>query len=283
MSVCLEQNRDPASILVAVPSKNLGQVEIFQLPSEARLHIVPASSVIAARPSMTMALRLIHLQDGALALLSADEGGFAHVQVLSLETSAWTTIYSNKAHSQPALGLNLAQSLDCFFTSAADAVVVRHPFPRKASDKLSAEDRKIMRTGHSGQQALEVRDDDKIFGTAGWDSRVRIYSTKTLTELAVLKWHKEACYSMAFAKVFQEQHADLQLLRTSKTENTGDEGSKAHVNEGDDSFVATTEEIVLQSSQSSLTIKQRREQKARNTHWVAAGSKDGKISLWDIF
>jgi len=30
-------------------------------------------------------------------------------------------------------------------------------------------------------------------------------------------------------------------------------------------------------------IQQQRSQKAQLTHWLAAGSKDGKITLWDIY
>jgi ASTRA-associated protein 1 len=278
MSLCLEKDKDLSSVLIAVPSKNLGQVEIIQLPSEARLHTVPAPPVVSTRPSMIMALRLTHLLDGALAVLSADEGGFVHVQTLTPQMSSWATIYSNKAHSQPALGLHLARSLGCFFTSAADAVIVKHPFPRKVSDKLSEGDTTLIRTGHSGQQALEVRDDDRLFGTAGWDSKVRIYSTKTMNELAVLKWHKEACYSIAFAKLSDGQDTGLQQTETTKSENQTDQSENS-----ENSNITTNEEIVLRNSQRSLTVKQRRERVAKSTHWVAAGSKDGKISLWDIF
>merc|ERR1712000_759487 len=50
---------------------------------------------------------------------------------------------------------------------------------------------KVNATKHAGQQGLTVRS----------DGRMRVYSTKTLKELAVLKWHKEGCYSVALADV----------------------------------------------------------------------------------
>jgi hypothetical protein len=34
---------------------------------------------------------------------------------------------------------------------------------------------------------------------------------------------------------------------------------------------------------SLAAIKEQRSRKAQLTHWIAAGSKDGKISLWDIY
>jgi hypothetical protein len=32
-----------------------------------------------------------------------------------------------------------------------------------------------------------------------------------------------------------------------------------------------------------MTVREEREQKAKTTHWLAVGSKDGKVSLWDIY
>lgn len=32
-----------------------------------------------------------------------------------------------------------------------------------------------------------------------------------------------------------------------------------------------------------LSVQQQRDEKARMTHWLAAGSKDGKVSLWDVY
>jgi hypothetical protein len=99
-----------------------------------------------------------------------------------------------------------------------------------------------------------------------------------MSELAVLKWHKEACYSITFAKISDGQDTGLQQTETTKSENQTDQSENS-----ENSNITTNEEIVLRNSLSSLTVKQRRERIAKSTHWVAAGSKDGKISLWDIF
>ena len=121
---------------------------------------------------------------------------------------------------------------------------------------------KVAQTKHSGQQSLRVRSDGKILATAGWDSRVRVYSTKTLNELAVLKWHKEGCYAVAFAEIDPPpslRSDDGQLLATGN------------------------EMVVAQNGLAAKTVQQERHEKARLTHWLAAGSKDGKVSLWDIY
>jgi hypothetical protein len=68
-----------------------------------------------------------------------------------------------------------------------------------------------------------VRSDGRILATGGWDTRIRIYSAKTLKEVAVLKWHKEGVYAVDFAKVLEAN--DL------KREEHGQEGRAGQVAE----------------------------------------------------
>lgn len=148
-------------------------------------------------------------------------------------------------------------------TSAADAIVAKHPLPSsKGVWNTELKPIKISHTKHSGQQGLRYRSDGKVFATAGWDAHIRVYSGKTMKELAVLKWHKVGCYATAFAAI-QAAAGD------------GMPGK-------DDEKTETTTEIVAQSSAVS-TVQQRRDEKAQTAHWLAAGAKDGKVSLWDIY
>ncbi|CAN9223441.1 unnamed protein product [Alternaria alternata] len=94
-------------------------------------------------------------------------------------------------------------------------------------------------TKHAGQQSLRIRSDGRLFVTGGWDSRIRIYSTKTLKEVAVLKWHKEGVYSTAFAEILTPEEAG-------------------------------------HSSKAVNKRQMERDEQTRLKHWVAAGAKDGK-------
>lgn len=153
-------------------------------------------------------------------------------------------------------------SRDSYFTSSADAIIATHPLGPWNSTLSDSKPLKVVQTKHSGQQGLRVRSDGKILATAGWDSRVRVYSTKTLKELAVLKWHKEGCYAVAFAEI------DPALSPASE----------------DGQSPATGDELVMaQKTVAVKTVQQERKEKAQMTHWLAAGSKDGKVSLWDIY
>ena len=197
-----------------------------------------------------MALALNHLQDD-LQVIAGYESGYTCVWHRASNDSDWNCGYVDKTHIQPILSLDVAKKNSTYFTSAADAMIVGHPM--YADDPPAAA--KVIQTRHSGQQALTVRSDGKLFATAGWDGRIRVYSVKTMRELAVLKWHKEGCYALAFADL------DVRLIEEASS---------------NDSDVRVT-------LASPLTVEQRRNMKAQTTHWLAAGAKDGKVSLWDIY
>ena len=152
---------------------------------------------------------------------------------------------------------------DHYITSSADANIAKHPLPSdKSIFKPNFKPTKVVATKHSGQQGLSYRSDGKIFATAGWDTALRIYSGKTLKEVAVLKWHKEGCYSTAFAAV-EASH------------NSATQNEPPTVGQGD----VHSAHIATKTS----NVQEKRDETARSTHWLAAGSKDGKVSLWNIY
>ena len=117
---------------------------------------------------------------------------------------------------------------------------------------------KIANTKHAGQQSLRMRSDGRLLVTGGWDSRVRIYSTKTLKEVAVLKWHKEGVYAVDFGEVLQEDDLD------------------GHIQPGEQSEIAKRETGLSR-------LQRQREKRMQLKHFVVAGAKDGKVSLWEVF
>ena len=128
---------------------------------------------------------------------------------------------------------------------------------------------KIVNTKHAGQQSLKVRSDGRILVTGGWDSRIRIYSTKTLKEVAVLKWHNEGVYAAAFGEVLDDALVDL----------SSETGEGAQSGEGRQASVLAPGARI-----SSLNkLKKQREEQLQRKHWVAAGAKDGKVSIWEVF
>ncbi|RTE77107.1 hypothetical protein BHE90_008418 [Fusarium euwallaceae] len=303
---------DAASeILVAVPNTLASDaIDIYALPSQMRVHTLKAKD----KTGMAMCLALLHHND-ALTLIAAFENGYTTVQRLESD-GQWTTTYHSQAHSQPVLSLSVYQ--DYFITSSADSIVAKHPIPSdlffpientepqnstervveiieeepkapksllsavlKSSTSQSSKPTpprkgvpwkdplKTINTKHSGQQSLSIRSDGKIFATAGWDSKVRVYSAKTMKELAVLKWHQVGCYAVAFADV---------TISNAAKENEMQEPNESESQ--DQSIVSRRTGSLIGTG---LSVKDQRIATARKTHWIAAGAKDGKISLWDIY
>ncbi|KAI0173270.1 WD40 repeat-like protein [Hypoxylon sp. FL1284] len=297
-------------LLIAVPNTlDTEAVDIFQLPSQNRQYTVSLGSK-AEKKGMAMSLDLFWLQ-GNLALVAAYESGLVIVARLG-RNETWDVLYTAKVHGQPVLSLDVSPQKDFLLTSGADAVIAKHPIPTPAaslegpqhprqtdnssatapslsllSAALSSETKhttssrqpnpvvetqplKTINTKHSGQQSLRIRSDGKIFATAGWDSKVRVYSAKTMTELAVLKWHEVGCYAIAFAAVTGEQASYPINTSLANAEARSDARSEN----------AST---VAVPKLGQLSVKDRRIKTAKEAHWLAAGSKDGKISLWDIY
>jgi WD40 repeat protein len=156
------------------------------------------------------------------------------------------------------------------------------PQPRRGNSsniQVETQPQKVIHTKHSGQQDLKIRSDGKVFATAGWDSKVRVYSTKTMNEVAVLKWHPVGCYATAFADIDPPPAGGGQGQETAQTGETDSSTPKDGVEQaqGSEAAVAAGSKLVR------TTLRDKRVEQALMTHWLAAGSKDGKVSLWDIF
>lgn len=138
------------------------------------------------------------------------------------------------------------------------------PVPLKKAE-IKTQPAKVIDTKHSGQQGLRIRSDGRVFATAGWDSKTRVYSTKSMREVAVLKWHAVGCFSVAFADItLHESRHDVDTQTKSADEDA-----------------ASTATVVPRLLK--MTVKERRVKQAADAHWLATGSKDGKVSLWDVF
>jgi len=251
------------AILVATPAATEGVTIVHELPTEKPMHIVPPAQT--QKTGMVMALRILFLNE-ALHVIVGYESGLTSVQKLKPNTeNMWELVSFCTPHTQPILSLDFISDAGLYFTSGADAIVAMASLsPTKNNIPL-----RTNATKHSGQQGLTVRSDGRIFATAGWDGRMRVYSTKSLEELAILKWHKEGCYAVAFADMTADNEPqDLWLLAQ---HGTGKDDEKGW-NIGD----------ALRGKQVN-TVRQQRESKTRDTRWLAAGSKDGKVSLWNVF
>ena len=282
-----QQRSDRSCILLAVPNAlDSGGIDIFHLPAERRITTIPSDPSI--QTGMVMAVNIFLSSLGDVYVISAFEDGHVMVSVkkgpveignTTSKSWEWERLYISRPHTQPVLSIDVSPARDYFLSSAADALIVKHPIVGPNPDggipvvnKKEDMPLKTVHTKHSGQQGLRMRKDGRIYATAGWDSRVRVYSSKTMKELAVLKWHHQGCYSVSFG--------DLDLTDSTLSDKT-QEPSSDKSKERDS---ATHQAQITQSEDRSLQgIRRQRDYKIQHTHWLAVGSKDGKISLWDIY
>lgn len=140
--------------------------------------------------------------------------------------------------------------------SSAPPQPLANPIPPPQTPVVLQPPHKLTDTKHAGQQSLHIRSDARLLATGGWDTKIRIYSTKTLKEVAVLKWHKEGVYAVAFSEILQPDDIGTQSVG----------GSEVAVRE------------------TGLgRLQRQREEAMQLRHWLVAGAKDGKVSLWEVF
>ncbi|KAK3065659.1 Astra associated protein 1 Asa1, partial [Teratosphaeriaceae sp. CCFEE 6253] len=163
-------------ILVAVPGLHDGHINVNVLPSEDRIATITDPKSI--QTGMVMAIGL-HFQNNKLHVMAGYESGYVCVFTKNNTTGQWQASYTAKAHTQPVLSLDLSTPSGHFYSSSADDIIARHSLLQHENAEP-----KIVHTKHAGQQSLVVRADGRIFATAGWDGRIRVYSAKTMKELA---------------------------------------------------------------------------------------------------
>ena len=95
----------------------------------------------------------------------------------------------------------------------------------------------------------------------------------------MLKWGTGVgCYASAFAEVGPPRCGKVVV-------EEGDEeaGVEASTSNATSTSIAIAPPAVGQSSGVLSSVQHRRDEKARSTHWLAIGAKDGKVALWDIY
>ncbi|TGZ84836.1 WD40 repeat-like protein, partial [Ascodesmis nigricans] len=285
-------------LLLALPSAaDSESIDIMTIPSSRRLYrsikpplsSLPPLAASSANPErktgMAMCLSLHHFRTHShpapehLLLIAGYESGelVVYTTLLSRETldagvqlagDNWTVVYTARPHSQPVLSLasTIENGVLKVYTTSADSLLSRNEIPLsglavKQPERLNGKE-VVSDTRHLGQQSVMLRSDGKLLTAAGWDGRVRVYAAKgKMRELAVLKWHEKGCYAAAFASV--------------------DEAIEDQ--EGVD-MVADAKEMILRGSGVKVESRElARERRETRRHWVAAGDKDGKVSLWEVY
>jgi len=181
------------NVLLAAPYQNTSQFGIWDTrdPAKPIRNIDPSKE--NNKLGMCMHLKLMKFGTKCAVVSSYEDGGIYFWDILTTKL-----LMSNKLHTQPALCLSVNKESNRGLSGSADNNIVAFSFNY---DTLSLKIDAKLPLQKPGIAAIKFRDDEKIFASAGWDHRIRIFDAKKLKPLAILKYHTAAVNDIAFSNV----------------------------------------------------------------------------------
>ncbi|KAF8943155.1 ASTRA complex subunit [Haplosporangium gracile] len=207
-------------------------------------------------------------------------------------------VWSTKYHREPVLAVDVSSKAGFAISCGSDNVLVKYDL----SSSLQGTPKVVkVALKANGMADGKIRSDEKVIALAGWDGRMRLFSSKTLKPLAVLKYHREGLYCLGFADIKEqhEQHEENEapslsassdetvVAASTTTGTTTDTADAIATGENDDRDGGDDDDESEGDSDSGddseLEDAMADRQRWSKRHWVAVGGKEQRISLWDIY
>ncbi|KAK0208026.1 WD-40 repeat-containing protein [Desarmillaria ectypa] len=242
--------------LIALPNLvESSEADIWSLPSCSRVHAAigkqesngPILSTDGRGNQATGIIMSLHLFEhgGALRILIAYESGSVTLRefvksdrTTSVEGLGWKVLWKVKLHAEAVMAMSVTNDNSMALTVSADHLIGRYDL----SVCRIVNETETHRTNHPGNGVVAIRDDGRVCAVGGWDGRIRLYSTKSFKPLGTLKYHKNGCQAVVFARTLSVYQAD---------EDEDEDGMS----------------------------KQEREERSR---WLIGGAKDKLVTIWSL-
>ncbi|KAL5525622.1 hypothetical protein ACEPAG_6958 [Sanghuangporus baumii] len=259
-----------ASALVAVPNLiESSLADVWELPSCSRLHAAigkPEAPEIGmkswqvdsdgrsnAKTGILMSLHLF-MKSEKLHLLAAYESGevalrqcIAGIAEKTIEGRGWECLWKTKQHNESVMAMAVSCDSSFALTVSADPTIARYSLDGSDGNRFSKH-----RIKQAGNGSVALRPDGRVCAVGGWDGKIRLFSTKTFKPLGTLSYHTKSCQALVFAHSSALSSVpDANVSRVTEDEN-------------DDEDDLTQEE------------------KEARTRWLASGSQDCRIAIWQL-
>ncbi|XP_038944910.1 guanine nucleotide-binding protein subunit beta-like protein 1 isoform X4 [Rattus norvegicus] len=176
--------------MLAVPGKGSDEVQILEMPSKTSVCTLKPEA--DAKPGMPMCLGLWQTNSSLRPLLLA---GYEDGSVTLWDVSERKVCSQITCHEEPVMGLDFdSQKAKGVSGSAGKVLAVW-----SLDDQQSLQVKKTHELINPGIAEVTLRPDHRLFATAGWDHRIRVFHWRTIKPLAVLAFHSAPVHCVAFA------------------------------------------------------------------------------------
>eukprot|EP00216_Chloropicon_sp_CCMP2111_P005299 CAMPEP_0198236900 /NCGR_PEP_ID=MMETSP1446-20131203/2799_1 /TAXON_ID=1461542 ORGANISM="Unidentified sp, Strain CCMP2111" /NCGR_SAMPLE_ID=MMETSP1446 /ASSEMBLY_ACC=CAM_ASM_001112 /LENGTH=337 /DNA_ID=CAMNT_0043918877 /DNA_START=135 /DNA_END=1148 /DNA_ORIENTATION=+ len=184
----------PETSTVALPGSDTSIIELWDLKTCVKVSQIDSAK--CGKFGMCMALKLSRGLEspGFCNVWAGYESG--EIACWDLRKSAEPLVNEN-FNSEPIMTMDVDDVKgDSGVCGGADVNVVMFKY-NKTVHKLDSVH--VFQNPRPGLADLCIREDKRIFASAGWDNHVRIFDFKKRRPLAVLKYHRQACNAVCFS------------------------------------------------------------------------------------
>ncbi|CAB1110794.1 unnamed protein product [Ectocarpus sp. CCAP 1310/34] len=153
----------------------------------------------AEQKGMVMCVRLLGESPSCASPFAVVGHDAGHLCVYDLRATSAEPLLESRLHKVPLLCVDVGSSCRQGVSGSADESINVFTLSTRKASCGSCEVVKSFRLEHPGTSCVEIRRDQKLFVSGGWDHRVRAFSWKTPRPLAVLRSHEKNVHTVAYS------------------------------------------------------------------------------------